>query len=178
MKRSCLSKLPKCIKTMSPKKGIQIGKFLLAKTIVMPLMLVCSDLLSDGGVLGQMWPHTMIGKLLADSGNQAELNSTTTANSSSSGSVNEERNRTVNGDAFTNSTATEQEYLGLGLGQEKWILFYLFIVSILILIVSIVNLLRSNSLATLLRNARTTVMMNSRELERKDVPVPLGNSLN
>ena len=175
MKRSCLSKLPKCIKTMSPKKGIQIGKFLLAKTIVMPLMLVCSDLLSDGGVLGQMWPYTMIGKLLADSGNQAELNSTAAANSSSS-SVNEERNRTLNGDAFTNSTATEQEYLGLGQGQEKWILFYLFIVSILILIVSIVNLLRSNSLATLLRNARTTVMMNSRELERKDVPVPLGKS--
>jgi len=28
-------------------------------------------------------------------------------------------------------------------------------------------------LATLVRNARTTVMMNSRELERKDVPVPL-----
>merc|ERR550532_1146555 len=50
---------------------------------------------------------------------------------------------------------------------------FLFIVSIWILIFSTMNLLRSNPLATLVRNARTTVMMNSRELERKDVPVPL-----
>merc|ERR550532_2773545 len=50
---------------------------------------------------------------------------------------------------------------------------FLFIVSIWILVASTWNLLRSNPLATLVRNARTTVMMDSRELERKDVPVPL-----
>ena len=129
-------------------RGVQIGKFLLANTIVMPLLLVGSDILSDGGVLGQMWPHTMISKLLVGaSGNQAQINS------------------------------TAQWQTGLGTGEEIWMLSYLFLVSILILIVSIVNLFRSNWLASLLRNARTTVMMSSRELERKDVPVPLGNSL-
>ena len=129
-------------------RGVQIGKFLLANTIVMPLLLVGSDILSDGGVLGQMWPYTMISKLLVGaSGNQAQINS------------------------------TGQWQTGLGTGEEIWMLSYLFLVSILILIVSIVNLFRSNWLASLLRNARTTVMMSSRELERKDVPVPLGNSL-
>ena len=52
---------------------------------------------------------------------------------------------------------------------------YLFIVSIIILFLSTWNLFRSNWLSTLLRNARTSLMMESRELERKDAPVPLGN---
>ena len=81
---------------------------------------------------------------------------------------------TVNDTDITNSTASEQEEESEVV--EGRILFGLFFVSILILIASTWNLLRSNPLATLVRNARTTVMMNSRELERKDVPVPLGNS--
>jgi len=124
MKRSCLSKLSKCIKPESaPPEGLQISKFLLATTIVLPLLLVGADMVSDGGVLGQMWPYT---------------------------------------------------YFAAGdVKGEEMILAFLFIVSILILFFSTVNLLQSNPLATLVRNARTTVMMKSRELERKDVPVPL-----
>ena len=131
-----------------PKRGLKIGPILLAQTIVMPLLLVGADMVSDGGVLGQMWPYTMWAKFLAGAefrkfdGNISRL------------AVNEERNMTVN---------------------ERGILGFLFGVSIMILFESTWNLLRSNPLATLVRNARTTVMMNSRELERKDVPVPLGN---
>ena len=121
----------------SPKTGIQISTFLVVTTIVLPLLLVGADMLSDGGVLAQMWPYTRFAKDLAgaDSGDEARLNST-----------------------------------------APWILAYLFLVSIIVLEFSTGNLLRSNPLATLVRNARTTVMMNSRELERKDVPVPLGNN--
>ena len=43
-----------------------------------------------------------------------------------------------------------------------------------ILFFSVVNLVLSNPWASLLINARTTVLMKTRELERKDVPVPLG----
>ena len=60
--------------------------------------------------------------------------------------------------------------------MEGFILLYLFVVSIFILFLSTVSLLKSNPLATLVRNARTRIMLNSRELERKDVPVPLGKS--
>ena len=169
MKRCCLSKLPKWIKTMSsrPKRGIQIGQILIAKTIVLPVMLVGSDMLSDGGVLGQMWPYTYFAKYLAraDSRNQAELNSRTAANSSSSDEA----------AGITISNAEELEDSDEVV--DELILAGLFIVSIVILFFSTVNLLMSNPLATLVRNARTTVMMNSRELERKDVPVPLGKNL-
>ena len=173
-KRSCV---PKCIKRMSsgPTRGLKIGPFLLVQTIVMPLLLVGSDMVSDGGVLGQMWPYTALAKLLAgeDLGN-----STGEANISRSDEapLNEERTMTVNDTGITNSTASEQEDDREAVDVEGVILFILFLVSILILFYSTLNLLWSNPLATLVRSARTTVMMNSRELERKDVPVPLGNS--
>ena len=142
MKRSYLSKLPKWNKSESaPPKGIQISKFLLATTIVLPLLLVGADMVSDGGVLAQMWPYTNLERI---------------------------------GAGITNSTAEEQENSSEDF--DTVILIFLFGVSIFILFVSTWSLLFSNPLANLLRNARTTVMMNSRELERKDVPVPLGNS--
>ena len=144
-KRSCV---PKCIKRMTsgPKKGLEIGPFLLAQTIVLPLILVGADMVTDGDMLGQMWPYAVF----SGSGNQVELNSTARANISRSDEV-----------------AVEND--------EGFILGFLFFVSIIILLLSTCNLRRSNPLASLVRNARTTVMMNSRELERKDVPVPLGN---
>ena len=172
MKRSCLSKLPKRIKAMSssPEVGLQIGPFLLAQTILMPLLLVGSDILSDGGVLGEMWPYARDSQWIQD-----KLPSTGAANSSSwdEAMANEERNTTVNGTGVTNSTAIEQK----DNLTEDFHLFGLFSVSITVLIVAMFNLFVSNPLATLVRNARTTVMMNSRELEGKDVPVPLGNNL-
>ena len=158
-----------------PKKGLKIGRILLAQTIVMPLLLVGADMVSDGGVLGQMWPYTLLAKYLAGA---YSGNSTGGGNVSRSdeAAVNEERNMTVNDTGITNSTASEQEDDSEAVDVEGMILFILFLVSIIILVGSTWNLLRSNPLATLVRNARTTVMMNSRELERKDVPVPLGNS--
>ena len=48
------------------------------------------------------------------------------------------------------------------------------IFSIFILSFSMSNLIFSNPWASLLINARTTILMKTRELERKDVPVPLG----
>ena len=74
---------------------------------------------------------------------------------------------------ITDNTGTELERVER---VERIILSCLFSMSILILIFSTLNLIMSNPLATLVRNARTMVMMNSRELERKDVLVPLGNS--
>ena len=90
-------------------------------------------------------------------------------------------NRTVNGfdllvndTGVTNSTASEQE--DQSEPMEGVVLNFVFMFSITILIFSTMKLLLSNPLVTLVRDARTKVMMNSRELERKDVPVPLGNS--
>ena len=91
MKRLRISKLPKWIKPEpAPAKGLQISKVLLATTIMLPLMLVGSDMVSDGSVLGQMWPYTFFGKdlALAYSRNKtAEVNSTSATNSSSSSAL-------------------------------------------------------------------------------------------
>ena len=165
-------KLPKCIKKMSssPKRGLQIGIFLLLQTIVLPLLLVGVDMGSDGGVLANMWPHTNWAK---------DLNTTAGGGKSSSSDevkVNEERNRTVNdtGSDITNSTGTELE--DQSEGAEGKILLSLFGVSIVILSFSTLIMILSNPLASLVRRATTTSIMSSRELERKDVPVPLGNN--
>ena len=172
MKRSCFSKLPKRIRRMSasPKRGLPIGIFLLVQTIVLPLILVGVDIVTDGDVLRQMWPHT---------GSAAKgLNSAAGGGNNSSSDeveVNEERNKTVNdtGD-ITNSTGTELE--DQSEGAEGKILLSLFGVSIVILSFSTLIMILSNPLASLVRRATTTSIMSSRELERKDVPVPLGNN--
>ena len=51
----------------------------------------------------------------------------------------------------------------------------LFAASCFILGFSLLNLLVANPIKTLIRNARTSVLMKSREMESKDVPVPIGN---
>ena len=50
-----------------------------------------------------------------------------------------------------------------------------FVISILILLSSTLNLIFSNPWASLLVNARTSVFMETRESERKDMAVPIGN---
>ena len=50
----------------------------------------------------------------------------------------------------------------------------LVVISCICLLSSLLNLVLSNPCASLLINARTTVHMKTRELERKDVPVPIG----
>ena len=116
---------------------------LIMMTIVMPLLLVGTDMVSDGGVLGQMWPYTWLAKYLAGA---YSGNSTGGANISEA-AANEERNMTVNDTGITNSTASEQEDTSEAV--EVVILLLLFLVSIFILFVTTWNLLRSNPLATL-----------------------------
>ena len=68
--------------------------------------------------------------------------------------------------------------------REMWSVMWVFdfavftvfhvVVSSIILLSSMLNLVLSNPWSSLLINARTTVLMKTRELERKDVPVPLG----
>ena len=139
----------------------------------MPVMLVGLDMISDGGVLAQMWPYTLFGKLIAGeySLNKTATNSTGTITNSSS----TEPTGTQEGNGVVGRNSTEVEQ-GVQIPVLDATLGCLFGVSIFILFLSTLNLLSSNWLSTLLRNARTTLMMESRELERKDAPVPLGNS--
>ena len=66
------------------------------------------------------------------------------------------------------------------MGTVMWVfdfaVFTVFhvVASSIILLSSMLNLVLSNPWSSLLINARTTVLMKTRELERKDVPVPLG----
>ena len=129
-------------------------------------------MVSDVDVLRQMWPLTAIGKpyvwlaKIGWLGNQ-------TATQDETG-YNHDRNGTGNDtDDMKNGTAATEQENRVIVDESK--LMYMMFVSICILLRSILNLFTSNPLATLLRNARTKIMMNSRELERKDVPVPLGN---
>ena len=74
--------------------------------------------------------------------------------------------------------------VGIDLGLDSRVLgqmwsvievaYLVFGLSCSILLSSLLNLVFSNPLATLLINARTSVLMKTRELERKNVPVPLG----
>ena len=141
----------------------------------MPVALVGSDMISDGGVLVQMWPYTFLAKIFAGEyalyGTTTNSTGTTTNSSSTELAGDQEGNGTVVG---SNSTEVEP---GVQSRVLDFTLSLLFLVSINILIFSTINLLFwSNWLSTLLRNAWTTLMMESRELERKDAPVPLGNN--
>ena len=49
--------------------------------------------------------------------------------------------------------------------------------STIVLIFSVLNLILGNPAKTLIRNLRFSVLMASRELEAKDVPLPIGNYL-
>ena len=125
----------------SPERGLKIGPFLLAQTIAWPLLLVGTDMVTDGKVVTQMWQYTGTGF-----------------------------------DKLWNANSTASELEDQSELMERVVLNFVFMFSIAILIFSTKKLLLSNPLVTLVRDARTKVMMNSRELERKDVPVPLGNS--
>lgn len=117
MKRCCLSKLLKCIgcclpawiKNKSPATGITISKVLLFSTILMPVALVGSDMISDGGVLVQMWPYTTTAKSLAGEyagdATAANITGTTTNSSSTELAGDQGGTRTVVG---SNSTEVEQ----------------------------------------------------------------------
>ena len=50
----------------------------------------------------------------------------------------------------------------------------LFLASGLILLYSLLNLILENPAKTLIRSVRTSALMGSREMNAKDVPVPIG----
>ena len=63
--------------------------------------------------------------------------------------------------------------------SDEWINEYALaayaVISMFILLFSTINLIFSNPWASLLVNARTSVFMETRESERKDMAVPIGN---
>ena len=150
----------------SPERGLKIGPFLLALTIVWPLLLVGADMWTDGKVVTKMWQYTVLGKTYTVWARNLTI-AYRTVNDTGFDLL-------VNDTGVANSTASEQE--DQSELMEGVVLNFVFMFSITILIFSTTKLLLSNPLVTLVRDARTKVMMNSRELERKDVPVPLGNS--
>ena len=55
------------------------------------------------------------------------------------------------------------------------VLVVLYLGSCGILTISMLNLIFGNPAKTLIRNVRTSVLMGSRELESKDIPLPIGD---
>ena len=150
MKRWCCQLLPDCMKPTSlPRRGLKISFFTLVQTIAMPLALVAVDVASDGNLLYHM--KSFIGTQWATNTTSFTINST---------NVTEQHNIT---------TLTET-----GTPQGETTLDGLFYLSCAILLFSMLNLIFGNPFKTLIRNARTSAFMASRELESKDVPLPMG----
>ena len=119
------------------------------QTIAMPLALVAVDVASDGNLLYYM--KSYIGTQWATNTTSFTINST---------NVTELQNSTTPAE-----TGNQQ-------GGEA--LSSLYIISCSILGASMLNLIFGNPFKTLIRNARTSAFMASRELESKDVPLPMG----
>ena len=117
----------------------------------MPLALVALDVYTDGNLLSFM--ASIIHPFQAN-------NKTNNANSIADNNVTELQNSTTSPE-----TGNQQ-------GGEA--LLGLFLASCIILFASMLNLIFGNPFKTLIRNARTSALMASRELESKDVPLPMG----
>ena len=113
----------------------------------MPLALVALDIYSDGNLLYYMKSFT-------------QWATNTTSFTINSTNVTELQNSTTS--AETGNQQGGEALLGL------------FLASCIILFASMLNLIFGNPFKTLIRNARTSVFMASRELESKDVPLPMG----
>ena len=113
----------------------------------MPLALVALDIYSDGNLLYYMKSFTQ----WATNTTNFIINST---------NVTELQNSTT-------SAETGNQQGGIALRG-------LFDTSCIILFVSMLNLILGNPFKTLIRNARSSALMASRELESEDVPLPMG----
>ena len=153
MKRSCCCLLPACFKSKAARRGIELSQLTIIQTIALPLVLVAVDVGSDGNMLSNM--VSIMNTLAATNTTINKLNST-------DDNVTEQ----------LNSSSTEEIENRQGEGP----LGALFGMSCAILFFSMLNLMYSKPAKTLIRNARTSVLMSSRELESKDVPVPIGES--
>ena len=137
--------------TRSPALGLQLSWFTIFLAIGVPLILVAADVVTDGNLLFDMNDYI---NTLRDNG---------TGDNSTYDNVTELHNRT---------TLTETDNR-----QEADVLDSLFLASCFILAFSMINLIFGNPAKTLIRNVRTSVLMGSRELESKDVPLPIGDIL-
>ena len=118
------------------------------QVIGVPLGLVALDIGSDGNLL-----------LLMDSYIDA-LNTRALINNST------ENNFTMQHNNSSIGTGNKQ--------GEARALRGLFLASGLILLYSLLNLILENPAKTLIRSVRTSALMGSREMNAKDVPVPIG----
>ena len=88
---------------------------------------------------------------------------------------------TLAGNSTSNSTVDNvTEILNITTSSETGnqeaadALLGLWVASVALLAVSMLNLIFGNPAKTLIRNVRTSVLMESREMEAKDVLVPIG----
>ena len=145
--------MPDCVKPTSlPRRGLKIRFFTLVQTIAMPLALVAVDVASDGNLLFYM--KSYIGTQWATNTTSFTINCTNVTEQHSITSLTERGSR-----------------------QGETTLDGLFYLSCIILLASMLNLIFGNPSKTLIRNARTSVFMASRELESKDVPLPIGDNI-
>ena len=79
---------------------------------------------------------------------------------------------TLTSNNLTNQNNPSREALHV---QGKDELTGLFITSVCILVFSMLNLIFQKPAKTLIRSAQTCALMQSRELESNDVPLPIGN---
>ena len=128
---------------------MKISQLTILKTVVVPLVLVAADVATDGNFLGVM--RSYIDSLRANS----------TSNSTDD-----------NVTEILNSTTSSET----GNREAALALFGLWVASAFILLFSMLNLIFGNPVKTLIRNVRTSVLMASREMEAKDVPLPIGEN--
>ena len=132
----------------SARRGVELSQLTIIQTIAMPLALVALDVYTDGTFLSDMNSH--LASLIS-------TNTTSYVNNSTDDNVTEQQN---------NSTSAE---------TENWhALRGLSMASTIIISFSMLNLIFGNPFKTLIRNARSSALMASREMESKDVPLPIG----
>ena len=120
------------------------------QVIGVPLGLVALDISSDGNLL------------LFMSSNLRATNTTVLTNNST------ENNFTMQHNNSSIETGSEQR-------EVAWRLEGLFIGSCLIIGFSLLSLILENPAKTLIRSVRTSALMRSKEMNAKDLPVPIGN---
>ena len=140
-----------CFKSGPVKRGIELSRLTIIRVIALPLAIVAADVATDGYMLYFMKSHM-------DTAFEATNITSYTINRTDD-NVTEQHNANI----------TERE------NHPKTTLDGLFLGSCTIFAFSLLNLLFGNPSKTLVRNARTSALMASRELESKDVPLPIGD---
>ena len=135
---------------------------MIIRVIALPLAIVAADVASDGNFLYYMKSNMDMMDTVFEG-----TNSTGFSNASCTSYT---INRTDdNVTEQHNSTESENQQ------RQKTTLDGLFLGSCVILSFSVLNLLFGNPMKTLVRNARVSALMASREVESKDVLLPIGD---